>query len=75
MITDSSQFLFYKVRCDSSYYSKLLVVGLLLGSFAAAIGDHVVYAFGSTGKVWLFIVDFLVVLRCSFSVLVLALRV
>jgi hypothetical protein len=38
---------------------KLLVVGLLLSSFADAIGDGVVHAFDSTGKVWLLIVDFL----------------
>jgi hypothetical protein len=63
------------VRCDSSYYSKLLVVGLLLGFFAAPIGDGVIHAFDSTGKVRLLIVDFFNVLRCSFSVLVLALRV
>jgi hypothetical protein len=67
--------LFYTVRCDSSYYSKLLVVGLFLGSFAVPVGDGVIHVFDSTGKVRLFIVDFLVVLRCSFSFLVLALRV
>jgi hypothetical protein len=57
------------------YYTTLLVVDLLLGSFATTISDGVIHAFDSTGKVRLLIVDFLDVLRCSFSFLVLALRV
>jgi hypothetical protein len=67
--------LVYPQQCDSSYYFKLPVVGLLLGSFATPIGDGVIHAFDSTGKVRLLIVDFVDVLRCSFSFLVLALRV
>jgi hypothetical protein len=52
-----------------------LVVGLLLGSFAYTISDGVVYAFNSTGKVRLLVVHFLEVLRGSFSLFKLALRV
>jgi hypothetical protein len=61
MIT-SQVTLFYRVRCDSSYYSKLLVVGLLLGSFVVPIDYGVIHAFNSTGKVRLSVVDILVVL-------------
>jgi hypothetical protein len=43
-------------------FTTLLVVGLLLGSFAATIGDGVIHAFDSTEKVRLLIVDFLDVL-------------
>jgi hypothetical protein len=58
-----------------SYYTKLLVVGLLLGSFVGTIDDGVVHAFNSAGKIRLLIVDFLKVFLCSSSLLVLFLRV
>jgi hypothetical protein len=53
----------------------ILVVGLLLVSFVDTIGDGVVHAFNSTGKVRFLVVDFFNVFRGSFSLLVLALRV
>jgi hypothetical protein len=53
----------------------ILVVGLLLVLFADTIGDGLVHAFNSTEKVRLLIVDFLNVFRCSFSLLILFLRV
>jgi hypothetical protein len=44
-------------------------------SFADTIGDGVVNAFNSTGKVWLLVVNFFNVFRGSFSLLLLAFRV
>jgi hypothetical protein len=53
----------------------ILVVGLLLESFAYTISNSVVYAFNSTGEVRLLVVYFFEVLQGSFSLFMLALRV
>jgi hypothetical protein len=53
----------------------ILVVGLLLVSFAYTIDDGVVYAFNPKGEVRLLIVHFFKFFRGSFSLLMLALRV
>jgi hypothetical protein len=72
MMFYSSRFIL-SVWCDLSYYATILVVGLLLESFADTIGDGVVHAFNSTGKVQFLVVDFFNVFRGSFSLLMLAL--
>jgi hypothetical protein len=53
----------------------ILVVGLLLESFGYTIGNSVVYAFNCTEEARLLVVHFFEVLRGSFSLFMLALRV